>query len=97
MVAPATIRELTRMDTIGHEDNVLLRGAAAIVADLQEAGVDMQLSAVYHALESGRIDASKQGRIWITTRRRARAAFRGEPPTGIVKTVKRSAIGATTA
>ena len=57
-----------------------VHGAEAIgkVAGLFDEDGNVDLRRTYHALERGYIDASKFGRLWVSTRRRIRAAFAGD-------------------
>jgi hypothetical protein len=60
-----------------------LYGAEAIgrEAEMLDGKGKVDLNRVYYALERGHIDASKFGRVWVTTRRRIRSAFTGQPVT----------------
>ena len=57
-----------------------VRGAAAIarVANLLTENGEPDERAAYYALESGHIDASKEGRKWISTARRILKVANGE-------------------
>lgn len=60
-----------------------LRGAEAIgrEAKIFDKDGNVVLSKVYYGLGNGYIDADKYGRLWISTPRRIRRGFVGEPTT----------------
>jgi hypothetical protein len=61
------------------DPDAAVHGAEAIgeVAGLFDEDGNVDMRRTYHALERGYIDASKFGRLWVSTRRRIRAAFAG--------------------